>query len=108
LHSISCPICSSKKVGVSQEEEERVKRLISRIRSGAEKPPISLRRTYKRIIDTSKLIEKYGGTAAFVLAERSLATADAESILEKHNIVSDELVQAIIDVSRKKMRKRFP
>jgi ATP-dependent Lhr-like helicase len=107
LHGISCPICSSKKVGVSQEEEERVKRLISRMRSGAEKPPISLRRTYKKIIDSSRLIEKYGGTATFVLAERSLAASDADSILEKHSALSDELVQAIIDASRKKIKRKF-
>jgi ATP-dependent Lhr-like helicase len=107
LHTVSCPNCGSKKLGVSNEEEERVKRLVLRLKSGASKPPASLRRTYKRIMDTSRLIEKYGGVAAFVLAERTLTTADVESILKKYAIVSDELIQAIVEASRKSVRRKL-
>jgi len=107
LHTISCPNCGSKKLGVSNEEEERVRRLVLRLKSGASKPPASLRRTYKRIMDTSRLIEKYGGVAAFVLAERTLTTADVESILKKYATVSDELIQAIVEASRKSVRRKL-
>lgn len=107
LYGISCPKCGSKKIGLSQEDEEKIKRLAHRMRLGAAKPPKQLKRIYRRITKTAQVIEKYGGIASFVLAEPTLTLKDVEEILEKHKILSDELVNRIIEVSKRNLKKRF-
>ncbi len=60
---------------------------------------------YKKIIVTSEIIEKYGGAAALVLAERSLKIPEVKSLLETNNKFSDELVQEVIQASRRRVRR---
>jgi ATP-dependent Lhr-like helicase len=107
IYGISCPKCGSKKIGLVQEEEDKVKRLAVRMMTGALKPPSALKRVYRRIIKTAQIVEKYGGIAAFVIAEPTLKLKDVEDILEKYRILSDELVNEVIEVSRRNLRKRF-
>jgi effector-binding domain-containing protein len=90
-----------------QEEEDKVKRLAVKMMTGTLKPPSALKRVYRRIIKTAQIVEKYGGIAAFVIAEPTLKLKDVEDILEKYRILSDELVNEVIEVSRRNLRKRF-
>ncbi|MEM4522594.1 MAG: DEAD/DEAH box helicase [Nitrososphaeria archaeon] len=107
LYGISCPKCGSKKIGLSQEDEEKIKRLAYKMKVGALKPPKQLKRVYRRIVKTAQIIEKYGGIASFAIAEPTLTLKDVEEILEKHKIFSDELVNKIIEVSKRNLKKRF-
>lgn len=107
LYGISCPKCGSKKIGLSQEDEEKIKRLAYRMRTGTLKPPTALKRIYRKVVKTAQMIEKYGGLASFVIAEPTLTLKDVEEILAKHKILRDELVNEIIEVSRKNLKKRF-
>lgn len=106
LAGLKCPFCGSKKVGVSQEDEEKVKRLAIKMRSDVSRPPANLKRTYKKIIVTSEILEKYGENAALVLAEKSLKIPEVKSVLDKNNKFSDELVQEVIEASRRRVRRR--
>ncbi|MEM3504467.1 MAG: hypothetical protein QW134_09635, partial [Nitrososphaeria archaeon] len=74
---------------------------------GTLKPPKQLKRVYRRIVKTAQIIEKYGGIASFAIAEPTLTLKDVEEILEKHKIFSDELVNKIIEVSKRNLKKRF-
>ncbi|MEM2073419.1 MAG: DEAD/DEAH box helicase [Nitrososphaeria archaeon] len=107
LYGISCPKCGSKKIGLSQEDEEKIKRLAYKMKTGTLKPPKQLKRVYRRIVKTAQIIEKYGGIASFAIAEPTLTLKDVEEILEKHKIFSDELVNKIIEVSKRNLKKRF-
>ncbi|MEM4176045.1 MAG: DEAD/DEAH box helicase [Nitrososphaeria archaeon] len=107
LYGISCPKCGSKKIGLSQEDEEKIKRLAYKMKTGTIKPPKQLKRVYRRIVKTAQIIEKYGGIASFAIAEPTLTLKDVEEILEKHKIFSDELVNKIIEVSKRNLKKRF-
>ena len=106
LEGLECPLCGSKKIGVSQEGEEKIKRLAIKMRSDVSRPPANLKRIYKKIITTCELIEKYGGVAALVLAERSLRISEVKSVLEIKSEFSDELVQLVIETSKRKVRRK--
>lgn len=86
--------------------EEKIKRLAIKMRSDVSRPPANLKRIYKKIITTCELIEKYGGVAALVLAERSLRISEVKSMLEKKSAFSDELVQLVIEASKRKVRRK--
>ncbi|MCX8188309.1 MAG: DEAD/DEAH box helicase [Nitrososphaeria archaeon] len=107
LYGISCPKCGSKKIGLYQEDEEKIRKLTYRMKAGIREPPKQLKRMYSKIMKTAQVIEKYGGIASFVLAEPTLTLKDVEEILEKHKILSDELVNRIIELSKRNLRKRF-
>ncbi|MEM3872312.1 MAG: DEAD/DEAH box helicase [Nitrososphaeria archaeon] len=107
LYGISCPKCGSKKIGLSQEDEEKIKRLAYKMKVGALKPPKQLKRVYRRIVKTAQIIEKYGGIASFAIAEPTLTFKDVEEIMEKHKILSEELVNKIIEVSKRNLKRKF-
>ncbi|MEM0053189.1 MAG: DEAD/DEAH box helicase [Nitrososphaeria archaeon] len=107
LYGISCPKCGSKKIGLSQEDEEKIKRLAYKMKVGALKPPKQLKRVYRKIVKTAQIIEKYGGIASFAIAEPTLTFKDVEEIMEKHKILSEELVNKIIEVSKRNLKRKF-
>jgi len=107
IYGLSCPKCGSKKVGLVQEDEEKVRRLANRMRAGALKPPTPLKRVYSRLVKTAQIFEKYGGLASIAMAEPTLTLKDVEAIMSKHRILSDELVSEIVEVSRRNLKKKF-
>jgi len=104
LGGLTCPVCGSRRVGFSREDEEKVRRLAVRMRASG-RPPAGLRALHRRIAETAELFEERGGVVAFILAERMLRVSDAVSLLREHREVSDELVWRIVETVKEKMRR---
>jgi ATP-dependent Lhr-like helicase len=100
----SCPKCGSPRIGLLRVGEEEVYFLI-------DKKGKNLKKNEKKLgnvaAKTADLISKYGKPAAIVLSGRRLSMRDVNDVLSKHNHVSDDLFQAIIEAERKALKRRF-
>jgi hypothetical protein len=102
---ITCPICDSPRVGMVEESEEDVYRMLDLI--GRTAKGSSPRKIWRRALDTASLISSYGKKAAIVLASESLSIDQAKEILIDVKEISGRLFEAINEAERTNIMKRF-
>ncbi|MCS7116496.1 MAG: DEAD/DEAH box helicase, partial [Nitrososphaerales archaeon] len=102
---LRCPYCSSSRLALLDESEEKARLLSSSIRSG--KVLKRLKRIFKKVLKTSELYAKYGFAAAIVLAGKGIGISEASKILERENDINDRLIELIIDAERRALKRRY-
>jgi ATP-dependent Lhr-like helicase len=100
-----CPICKSTQVGMVEEVPQEVQRVFSLL----ERQPAQAKRNklWREILDTSKLISKYGKLAAIALAGRGMTPAAAGEILEREGKLSGRFLELVLAKEREKLLQRF-
>ncbi|MEM3578799.1 MAG: DEAD/DEAH box helicase [Candidatus Bathyarchaeia archaeon] len=99
-----CPKCGSEALGLLKEEEEKILPLIEK---RGEKLTKSEEKLQKQAVQTARLIEKYGKTAAVALCARKVQPTDVKEILEKNAKLDDKFYELVLEVERKAISKRF-
>ena len=103
--AIKCPKCGSRNIGMSDELPEDIERLLDYAR---ERPEYIKRNPrWRKLRKTGELIEKYGKTAAFILASPNISIKDAEEILKKEDTLGGRLIQILLEYEKKNLLKRF-
>jgi ATP-dependent Lhr-like helicase len=102
-NDFKCPNCKAE-LGIGTEAPEFFERI-------GRKKGRHLSESEERILTelkaTSKLLQKYGKTAAYVLAGRRIGSGEARVVLRRTNKPSDRLYQGIMDAERRILRRRF-
>lgn len=99
-----CKKCKSKAIGMlslSEEETLAIAKKKGRSISMKDQEILNLAK------ETSDLIEKYGRSAAYVLAGRRVDPLDAEFVLEQERRICDKFFELIMDAERNALRERF-
>jgi len=99
---VTCPKCGSRRIGVSDLEEEEVKRILERKRRSR-----SEEREYRRMEFAADLVERYGKLALAALAGRGITPYDAAYVLEEHTQLDDAFFAAIAEMEREALKRRF-
>jgi len=99
-----CPICGSSALGLLKVEEERATPIIEK---KGEKLTKSEEKLHKQALQTAKLIEKYGKTAALALCARRVRPSDVKDVLEEEPKINDRFYELVLDAERKALSKRF-
>jgi ATP-dependent Lhr-like helicase len=99
-----CPSCGSEAIGILRVEEEK---LLPVIEKRGEKLTKSEERLKERALETSRLIRKYGKTAAVALSARSVHASEVERVLQKEPKLSDTFFELVLDAERKAISKSF-
>lgn len=104
LEVLVCPNCGSKKVGVLNETEGVVRRMV-------EKKHRNLTSREKwmeaRSLKAGELVAKYGPVAVTVLAARHLRLSEEEELIAGAEKVDDQLLSRIVEAERKALTRRF-
>jgi hypothetical protein len=101
---LKCRKCRSKAIGMLSLTEEEASVLAKKKGRAVSMRDQELLNLAK---ETSELIEKYGRTAAYVLAGRRVDPLDAESVLQQEKRICDRLFELIMDAEREALRERF-
>ncbi len=99
-----CPRCGSSAIGMVKVEEEKALPLIDK---RGEKLTKSEERLKEYAVATSRLIEKYGKSAAVALSARKVQPADLQDILSQEHRLNDRFYETVLEVERKAIAKRF-
>lgn len=99
-----CPSCGSESIGILRVEEEK---LLPIIEKRGEKLTKSEERLKERALETARLIQKYGKTAAVAFSARKVQVSDVEHVLEKEPKLSDTFYELVLDAERKAISKSF-
>ncbi len=102
---IKCPICGSTQIGMVEESEEDVYRVLDLM--GRTTGRSFHRKIWRKALDAANLISSYGKRAAIVLASESLSIDQAKEILKDVKMVSSRLFEAINEAERTNIMKRF-
>ncbi|MEM2211585.1 MAG: DEAD/DEAH box helicase [Nitrososphaerales archaeon] len=106
LHEgFKCPLCSSSKLALIDESEEKMRLLCSSIQIG--KVPKRFKRIFKKALRISELYMTYGFPAAVVLAGKGISVSEASKILEKESNVNDKLIELIIEAEKRALKRRY-
>jgi ATP-dependent Lhr-like helicase len=99
-----CPRCGSKQLGLLKVEEEKGYALVEK---KGEKLPKNEEKLRSQAVETSKLIEKYGKTAAIALSTRRVQLLDVRKILERESYTTDRFYEMLLDAERRALGKKF-
>jgi ATP-dependent Lhr-like helicase len=100
---IACPLCRSKRIGMFEEPEEVVGRILKKRGKLSSKEAEIMAFAE----GSAKLYEKYGKAAFLALSARKLGLKDAERILKKEAGTSDRLFKLIMEAEREALKRRF-
>ncbi|RLI05643.1 ATP-dependent helicase [Candidatus Bathyarchaeota archaeon] len=101
---IKCPKCGSRMVGVSKETEEKILKICEKKGKGLKGKDAE---TYENLLDSARLISKYGYVAAVALMGHGLRLEDVEDILAENQELDDRFFEQIINAERKALKRRF-
>lgn len=101
---LQCPNCGSNAIGMLKIDPDRTASLLDK---RGEKLGKNEEKMHKIAMQTAVLIEKYGKVAAIALSARRVQTIDVLGILEKESKLTDNFYEAVMDVERKVLSKRF-
>ncbi len=101
---LQCPNCGSNAIGMLKIDPDRTASLLDK---RGEKLGKNEEKMHKIAMQTAVLIEKYGKVAAIALSARRVQTIDVLGILEKEPKLTDNFYEAVMDVERKVLSKRF-
>jgi ATP-dependent Lhr-like helicase len=96
-----CPLCSSNELGMAEETEDEVRRAAELADRGRE---VAL---WHEVLETSKLIARYGRLAALALAGRGLTVSAAREILAKEPRFSNRFLEQVLQKERESQFRRF-
>ncbi len=99
----TCPRCSSGRLGVLEEGEEKIQRLCER-RRRKEEVALGYRKLLERASKTGELVERYGRDAVLALATRGLAIQEVRETLAGG---PEGLVERVMEAERRALRRRF-
>ena len=99
-----CPRCSSKTIGLLKVDEDTVLPIIEK---KGQKLAKSEQRLQVHAVQTSRLIAKYGKTAAVALSARKVRSKDIANVLNKEHKLTDRLYELVLEAERKALSRRF-
>ncbi len=97
----SCPRCGSREIGMTEEPEEEVRRAAELAERGRENE------VWRKVVESSRLLSKYGRIAALALAGRNLTPRAAEEILKKEREFSYSFLELVLRKEREEMLRRW-
>ncbi len=98
-----CPICGSERLGVLRMDEERVKQIVERWRSGRARSEDE--EVIQHINRTAELVSRYGKLAVLALSSR-VRIDEIEEFLPRISSM-DKLVLVIHELERRELKRRF-
>ena len=99
-----CPKCGSPALGVLRIGEYIVQSLLDK---RGQKLTKSEQKINSWVLRTSRLVSKYGKTAAVSLSGRNLQIRDSEEVLKKENTLTDHFFELIIEAEKKSLKRKF-
>jgi ATP-dependent Lhr-like helicase len=99
-----CPRCGSPALGVLRLEEEQVQPLIEKKGEKLTKKEEEIKEYAK---ETSRLLSRYGKTAAIALSARRVKPAELEKVLKQEPTPTDHFYELVLDGERKALKRRF-
>ncbi len=103
--NFTCPNCGSKRIGLTSEEEEKVRKLLVKIKE--KEIPKRFKRIYSDLMKSSQLFEKYGSLALFALSASGLNFRDVKEILQSHKTLDDNFLEKIVSKEKEALARRF-
>lgn len=97
----TCPGCGSREIGMVEEPEEEVRRAAELAERGRDSE------VWRRVVESSKLLSKYGRIAALALAGRHLTPKAAEEILKREREFSSSFLELVLKKEREEMLRRW-
>ena len=97
----ACPSCGSAEIGMVEEPEEEVRRAAELAERGRESE------VWRRVVESSRLLSKYGRIAALALAGRHLTPKAAEEILKREREFSSSFLELVLKKEREEMLRRW-
>lgn len=94
---MKCPNCGSTRLGFSEESFEKVIEAVDIYKRRKKK---YRNKILRQLLNSSKIIEKYGKVGLFVLASDNITYKDANEILKIEDKLSDKLIKLIIERGR--------
>jgi Lhr-like helicases len=98
-----CPVCGSERLGVLRMDEERVKQIMERWRSGRARSEDE--EVIQYINRTAELVSRYGKLAVLALSSR-VRIDEIEEFLPRISSM-DKLVLVIHELERRELKRRF-
>jgi len=98
-----CPVCGSERLGVLRMDEERVKQIVERWRSGRARSEDE--EVIQHINRTAELVSRYGKLAVLALSSR-VRIDEIEEFLPRISSM-DKLVLVIHELERRELKRRF-
>ena len=97
----SCPVCGSARLGVADAAESEVRRAIEFRERG------KTTRLWRQLVESSKLVSKYGRSALLVLAGRGITPSAAREILSRVRKPGRRLFELVLAKEREALFRRF-
>ncbi len=107
IKDLRCTKCNSKKLGLTEDTEQRCLMLCEKVRSRPGELPKSFRRLYRNLVGAAELMAKYSVAAAVALAAKNLPISDIQKILEREHDFDDTLIDLIMKAERRSLKRRY-
>ncbi|MFQ6134792.1 MAG: hypothetical protein ACE5KU_03120, partial [Nitrososphaerales archaeon] len=107
MQEMVCPECGGGGIGFTEDTEEAVRRLCERMRVDRPRAPKRYRRMHRRIMGSAELYRRYGFPTVFVLAGRRIRVSDADAILKREKVVSERLIDMVLEGEKKALKRRY-
>jgi len=99
-----CPRCGSTALGLLKVEEEKALTITEK---KGEKLTKNEEKLHDYALQTARLMEEFGKTAAVALSARRVQPSDVKEILEKEPRLTDKFYELVLEAERKVISKRF-
>ncbi|MEW6592171.1 MAG: DEAD/DEAH box helicase, partial [Candidatus Hadarchaeota archaeon] len=96
-----CPVCGSDKLGMAEEQADEV-RWGAELAGRGKITPV-----WKRIVENSKLISRYGKPAAVALVGRGVGNTSAEQILSVEQKLTNRFFELVVRKERESVFRKF-
>ncbi|TDA32584.1 MAG: hypothetical protein DSO03_02410, partial [Hadesarchaea archaeon] len=96
-----CPRCGSAEIGMAEEPEEEVRKAAELAERGREGE------VWKKVVESARLLSRYGRLAALALAGRHITPRAAEEILKKEREFSTSFIERVLEKEREEMLRRW-
>jgi ATP-dependent Lhr-like helicase len=99
-----CPRCGSLALGVLKVDEEKALPLVEK---KGEKLAKAEERLRADVMQTARLVEKYGKVAAVALSARRVRALDVAGVLKQESRLDDNFYELVLEAERKALSMRF-
>ncbi|MEM0358459.1 MAG: DEAD/DEAH box helicase [Candidatus Hadarchaeales archaeon] len=96
-----CPRCGSAEIGMAEEPEEEVRKAAELAERGREGE------VWKKVVESARLLSRYGRLAALALAGRHITPKAAEEILKREREFSTSFIERVLEKEREEMLRRW-